>query len=181
MVREQVTAIIKSLQVAFPWAYSSHTKEMFRDTISLWTERLKDYDSEIVTQIVLKHVDTEERPPAIGTIISKYKMLSKTEGMGGFEAWHLVRKAISNATYNASLEFEKLPELIKQVVYSAENLRHWAQLDTDVLDSVTQSNFLRCYRGKVKYFEDMEALPEGVRKLITDKNTTEAETERAKQ
>ena len=74
------------------------------------------------------------------------------------QAWAMVRKALENGNYHSAEEFEKLPELVKKAVGSADQLRIWAG-DTDYNESVISSNFKRAYRTIVERAETEARLP----------------------
>ena len=67
------------------------------------------------------------------------RMSSDTKIMSDMEAWATVRKAIRNSNYHAREEFDLLPELVKSVVVTPENLIEWAKLDSkEVKNKVTK-------------------------------------------
>ena len=87
------------------------------------------------------------------------------EEMSAQEAWALVYKAICNSAYNSAHEFDKLPELVKKAVGSADNLRNHA-IDSDFNLGVAQSNFIKAYntileRKKNDYTMKIEAVKRG--------------------
>ena len=89
------------------------------------------------------------------------------------EAWALVSRAARNGTYGYRREFEKLPPEIRRVVGRAEQLRAWAMMEADEVESVVASNFMRAYRAAVKHEKEQHALPEVVRAALPEIRTVE--------
>lgn len=66
----------------------------------------------------------------------------------------MVRKAIANGIYGAETEYSKLPPLVQKAVGDPGQLRAWATSEAESLETVAQSNFMRCYRAELKRSED---------------------------
>ena len=131
---------------------------------------LKDLDYEVLTSAVQKHMMTSPFPPTIADLRSNAAQFlpggSATE-MTDLEAWELVRRAISNSGYHADEEFQKLPELVQKAVGNPANLREWATMDIETVNSVEQSHFIRAYRSVVSREKDLQKLSPVMRQLIT--------------
>jgi hypothetical protein len=82
------------------------------------------------------------------------------------EAWGMVRKAIRNSIYHSEEEFDKLPKTVQAAVGSHTNLREWAQMDTDTVESVEASHFVRNFRVAQERENEMTALPENIREQL---------------
>ena len=82
------------------------------------------------------------------------------------EAWSLVRRAISNSTYNAEQEFERLPEAVQRAVGSPANLREMAALDIERVETVEQSHFIRAYVAAIKRAAEDAKIPAKVREML---------------
>jgi hypothetical protein len=82
------------------------------------------------------------------------------------EAWGIVLKAIQNSNYRAQELFDAFPLVIKQIVGSPNQLREWAQMESSVVNSVIQSNFMRSYTAKSKAEKEYAALPESSKVLL---------------
>ena len=82
------------------------------------------------------------------------------------EAWSLVRRAISNSTYNAEQEFERLPEAVQRAVGSPANLREMAALDIERVETVEQSHFIRAYDAAIKRAAEDAKIPAKVREML---------------
>jgi hypothetical protein len=83
--------------------------------------------------------------------------------MTELEAWELVSKATRNSTYNSAQEFAKLPPVVQRLVGSHMQLKEWAAMDAETLQSVVASNFQRSYKVRAKNEREYLALPENVK------------------
>ena len=59
-----------------------------------------------------------------------------------------------------------MPPMVQRAVGRAENLREWAQMDAETVQSVIHSHFLRAYNAQSDKETRMRKLPENVRGLI---------------
>ena len=141
---------VKRLLMVMTSAYPNFKPSNMSMTIEIWENILKDYEDQDVAQALKLYIvnDTKGFAPAIGQIIENIP--KKDDDPGELEAWGLVRRAIRNGTYGAEEEFAKLPDVVKKAVGSAGQIRDWAKMSIDSVDSVGQSNFLRSYRAAVK-------------------------------
>lgn len=139
---------VKQLMIVITSAYPNYHPTDMAKTIHVWESILKDYKDSDVAEALRRYIisDTKGFAPAIGQIID---MMHKDESLGELEAWGLVRKAIRNGVYGAEEEFSKLPDEARLALGSPGQLRDWAMMSVDSVDSVAQSNFLRAYRSAV--------------------------------
>lgn len=101
--------------------------------------------------------------------------------MSELEAWSLVRKAVRNSGYHSVEEFEKLPEACQRAVGSAANLKEWALMDSERVETVEQSHFIRNYRTTVQRISEEKKLPESIRLLIASMRDNALELEKKEQ
>lgn len=118
------------------------------DAIDVWYGLLCDLPYQVLSLATQKYMMQEQYPPTIAGLRKKAAEITAPvhEDMSELEAWSLVRQALGNSAYNAKSEFDKLPELCQKAVGNASNLREMALMDTDTVDSVEQSHFIRNYR-----------------------------------
>lgn len=118
------------------------------DAIDVWFGLLCDLPYQVLSTATQKYMMQEQFPPTIAGLRKKAAEITAPvhEDMSELEAWSLVRKALSNSGYNAEVEFGKLPELCQKAVGNASNLREMALMDTETVNSVEQSHFIRNYR-----------------------------------
>ena len=143
MTHEGVKRLLRVMISAYP---NYHPADI-NATISVWENILKDYsdkDAALALDTYIRN-DTKGFAPAIGQIIDLIH--TDDSGLGELEAWGLVRKAIRNGIYGAESEYNKLPEVVRVALGSPGQIRSWAAMDIDSVESVAQSNFLRSFRA----------------------------------
>ena len=97
------------------------------------------------------------------SIIASIGEISRPAELSEGEAWALIAKALRNSSYNSEKEFEALPENLQRLVGHPSQLREWASMDTETVQSVVQSNFMRSYRARQESERKMQAMPSDVR------------------
>ncbi len=167
MTREETVKIMAVLKVAYPSFYRSTGAEETRAAVSLWASLFEEEPYELVSAAVKAHIasDAQGFPPHIGAIKEAIRKLSNPYELSEMEAWGAVMKALRNSGYSSAREFEALPRQVQQVVGDARQLREWALMDREKVNTVVQSNFLRSYRARVKSDREYEAIPTGIRQL----------------
>lgn len=165
MTRQETLAIMSVLKAAYPGYYKDMTRADAESIVGLWAEMFKDDPTEVVAMAVKAHIASDRKgfPPHIGAIKDAIVKLVEKEAMTEVEAWGLVVKAIRNGNYGAQEEFEKLPKTLQRLVGSPNQLREWAMMDSDVINSVVASNFQRSYKARVAQEREYMALPQDVR------------------
>lgn len=168
MTRDDVIKIMSVLRGAYPHFYRDISKQEAYDTINLWTDMFSRDDASIVSAAVKSLIDGDDKgfPPTIGQVKAKMRLLVGSDELTEAEAWNLVSKAVKNGLYGAVEEFEKLPLAVKRIVGSPSQLRDWASMDSDTLQSVVASNFQRSYKVVATREKEIAALPDDVKKLI---------------
>ena len=168
MTRDDVIKIMSVLRGAYPHFYRDISKQEAYDTINLWTDIFSNDDASIVASAVKSLIDGDDKgfPPTIGQVKAKMRLLVGSDELTEAEAWNLVSKAVKNGLYGAVEELEKLPPAVKRIVGSPSQLRDWASMDSDTLQSVVASNFQRSYKVVATREKEIAALPEDVKKLI---------------
>ena len=170
MTREETIKILSILKAAYPSFYKAMTKDEAEGTIQLWSSMFVEEDYRLVAEAVKAHIATDEKgyPPVIGVIKKQIRNILQPKEMTELEAWNLVLKACSNALYNAHQEFEKLPDNIKSLVGNPGTLKEWALMNTDQLNTVVQSNFMRSYKVRTEKEKEYQALPPSVREITKE-------------
>ena len=164
---KETRKIIAVLMVAYP-----NYKPINIDfTVSVWTDMLCDYSYSEVDMAIKAYIsmDTSGFAPTIGQVIDKIKSITTPRQMTDAEAWSLVRKAISDSSYNAKDRFNELPVTCQRAVGSPAQLRMWAQ-DTEFNENVVSSNFMRCYRTEITRQREMDRMPSEIRQMIDKVN-----------
>lgn len=168
MTLEETSAVMDVLTVAYPQFYKTQTDMEKLMAATLWAEMFADDDVRAVLAAVKALIasDTKGFPPVIGAVKDKLRLLTQPKEMTEQEAWALVSKAVRNGNYGAQAEFDKLPPVIQRIVGSPSQLREWAAMDSDTVQSVVASNFQRSYRARAAHEREVQALPTSVRQAI---------------
>jgi len=170
MTKIETMGIMAILKAAYPMFYKNISKSEAEGIITLWTEMFIDDDFNLVKSAVKAHIvsDTSGYPPIIGKIKASLVKISNPTELTEQEAWNLVSKAIKNSAYHATEEFDKLPDILKQLVGSPSQLKEWGQMESDTVQAVVASNFMRSYKVRANTEREYKALPNDIKTLITN-------------
>lgn len=167
MDRKETVSVLALLRAAFPAFYREMDRRELEKIVDLWEDMFRADDGRIVASAVkaLISAKTDSFPPTVGAVKAKMQQISAPESITEQEAWSRISKAMRNGTYGAEEEFAALPEELRQVVGSPEQLRAWAAMDEKSVQSVVASNVQRSYRAKVQADREFAALPEDVKAI----------------
>ena len=84
------------------------------------------------------------------------------------EAWQLVNAATQRGIYHAKDEFDKLPPVVQRIVGSPNQLKEWAMMDAETVQSVIASNFQRSYTVRAEKEREYMALPTGGKNTLAE-------------
>ncbi|WP_196029343.1 replicative helicase loader/inhibitor [Longicatena caecimuris] len=168
MTYEDTKKILTILKINYPHSFRGWKKEQGCDFLDLWAEAFKDDPVEIVVAAVkaIIYSDTREFAPNIGQVKDKMFKLSNPVQIDADEAWNMVSKALRNGIYGSEEEFAKLPPEVQVGVGSPSQLREWAMMDSDTVQSVIGSNFKKGYRGRVEAKKEYDKLPCETKNMI---------------
>lgn len=129
----------------------------------IWQSMLNDYSAQEVIAGLKMHIATSKFPPTIADIIEQINSVKYPQIENYEQAWDKVLKACK---HTGTLEcWSELPDDIKACT-SASSLREWAVMDSEIVNTVVKSNWLKAYKQvqgrKCKY----QALPNNVKKLF---------------
>lgn len=168
MDRTETLKILSVLKAAYPNFYKDKAKTELEGIVNLWEMMFKTDTYDIVSAAVMAFIatDTKGFPPVIGVIKDKMSILTNPQQMTEMEAWQLVSKALSNSGYESELEFKKLPQEIQYVIGAPSQLKEWASMDIETVQSVIQSNFMRSFKAKQTSIKEYMALPGEVKNML---------------
>ena len=170
MTRDETVKIIRIMCDCYPNYKPSNLSE----TVDVWQMMLNEYDYSQISMALKTYVhsDTSGFAPSIGQLINKLHEVQSPQELNEMEAWFLVSRALRNGYYGAVEEFNNLPPLVQKAVGSPDNLRNWSQTDTNSIENVVQSNFIKTYRAVVDRENEIKKMPADVRTLIENVNKT---------
>lgn len=168
MTRDETIKLLMVIQSAYP-NFKPPDKTVAVDT---WYTMLRDMDYNVVQMGLRAYItsDTSGFAPSIGQLINTIYLTQNPQELNEMEAWALVSKALRNGYYGAVEEFDNLPPLVQKAVGTPDNLRNWSQTNTESVENVIQSNFMRSYRTVVKREEEIKKMPANVQALIENAN-----------
>lgn len=168
MDRTDVLRVMSVLKAAYPSYYRDMGAKEANSIVALWEEMFRDDEAQVVALAVKAHIANDKKgfPPHIGAIKEAIVKLTTPEEMTEQEAWAWVSKAAQNGLYGAEKEFAALPPVIQRLVGSPNQLREWAMMDSDELQTVVASNFQRSYRSRSAHEREYLALPGDVRRAM---------------
>lgn len=168
MTRREVAELMTILQANYPDSFRGQSDEVVGAKVALWYDFFKDNPKEVVFSAAKAFMatDTKGFMPNVGQINEQIQRLNTPEEMTAGEAWGYVAKALRNSTYGSAEEFAKLPPLIQRVIGSPEQLKEWAMMEADVVQSVISSNFQKSFRIGQDRSRDFEKLPGDVKAFV---------------
>lgn len=169
MNKREASQVIALMQANYPDEFRTMSDEAMDARVNLWAAMFHDDSFATVKNAVAAHMatDTSRFMPPVGVIKNMVVKMTTPEEMTEQEAWGCVMQALRNSAYNSGAEFAKLPPVVQRLVGSPSQLREWAMMDSDTVNSVVASNFQRSYKVRAKNDREYQALPSSVRGYIT--------------
>lgn len=169
MTKREVAELMTVLQANYPDSFRGQSDLVVSGRVTLWYDFFKDYPKDVVYAAAKAFMatDTKGFMPNVGQIAEQIRNLTASREMTEQEAWSLVSNALRNSSYGSVEEFAKLPPLIQKVVGSPEQLKMWAMMEADVVQSVVSSNFQRSFRTGQNRDRDLQKLPGDVKAFIS--------------
>lgn len=165
MTVAQMGQVMDVLTIAYPQFYRRQSDEERTKALILWTSMFDAEPVELVVAAVKALVATKEDdwPPTIGAVKARIRQITVPVEMTEAEAWALVHRAVRNSLYGSAEQFECLPDMLRRLVGSPNQLREWAMMGSETVESVVASNFQRSYRARAKSQREYDALPGDVK------------------
>ena len=164
MTREECKKIIAVIAATYPkFEYDDPTL-----TVDAWYFFLKDHSYEDISMALKIFVNTENSPyfPSPSQLIGQINKVKKLNNPQEVDVWREVRPAIRNGLYHFEEEYKKLSPMAQKMVGDPQQLREWAMLPSEDIDTVVQSNFKSRYQTMIKREAELSAMPREVREMI---------------
>lgn len=169
MTRKDVAGLLALLQTEYPQSFGKLNGAQMQAKAKLWSDMLADYDGRVVMAAVKSLLsEAREFSPTIGEVQTRAREITAAQDMTEAEAWSLVSRACANGLYGYKEEYAKLPAEVQRAVGTPEQLREWAMVDIETLQTVVASNFMRSYKVAKKRESYMQSLPAEVRQMLTE-------------
>jgi len=164
MTRDEAKKIVMVIASTYPnW----HPLDM-SFTVDAWTSMLESFTYQKISAALKAFIvsDTSGFAPTPGQVIGLLDRVTNGQELSEMEAWSLVSKALRNGYYGAEQEFEKLPPLVQKAVGAPSQLRNWPQTDSESVENVIQSNFIKTYRQELAKNREMRKIPQETRSAL---------------
>ena len=163
MTRAETIAVLALLKAAYPNFYKDMPQTDLQAAVNLWYLHFAGDDADTVTSAVHALIASraEGYPPTIGAVREQIGKLIAKDSLTDADAWALVSKATRNGLYGYREEFEKLPEQVKKAVGTPEQLKAWAMMPSDEVESIIASNFRRSFRAVAQREKENRLFPKG--------------------
>lgn len=172
MTRDDVLQTLAILKAAYPSSFQVNGRAMpKRDAeamVQLWTRQFADEDAGAVRAAVENLISSRTTgfSPTVGEIKDQLHRLRTVDGINDAQAWTLVEKACRRGLYNAREEFDKLPPDVQAAVGGPEQLKSWAAMDSETVNSVVASNFRKTYHTVKVREKEKAMMPPEVKAFI---------------
>lgn len=170
MTYEETLKVFAVMKANYHNFYKGMTRIDAEAQVNLWHEMFQDTPYELVGMALKAFIatDTGGYPPNVGKIKEQIRKLTEKDEMTEQEAVNLILKACSNSLYNAQSEFDKLPPVLQRLAGSPNQLREWALMESEVLNSVVSSNLMRSFKVVKERERQQQALPSSMRALLAE-------------
>lgn len=168
MDRKELLGIFAMLEANYEPQFAKRSVVNKQAMVKLWEDQFLDKDFGLVKAAVDAYIaaDTTGFVPNVGQINEQIRVLTTGGRMTEQEAVTILMKAIRNGLYGAEDEFKKLPPILQRLAGSPEQIRAWARMDEDEINTVVASNLMRSYRAISQKEELYQMLPSGVKVLV---------------
>lgn len=163
-----IRQILTLLQSEYPQSFTHMDDRTMALKAELWEREFKEDNPSIVYAAIRTYMRTPARfAPSIGQVREIMRSLTETgEELPEQTAWALVSKACRNGLYGYREEYEALPPDVQAAVGAPEQLKAWAMMDAEIVESVVASNFIRSFRALKERERARAALPSEIRDLL---------------
>ena len=164
MTREECKKILAAIMVTYPNFKVVNVEE----TLNLWELLLNEYDYKTIEAGLLIYIKSSGSAfaPSVSELIAMTRKPQELTMVSEVDVWREVRPAIRNSGYHAEEEFNKLSETAKKMVGDPQQLREWAMLPSEDIDTVVQSNFKSRFKTMQARQAEISAMPMEIRQMI---------------
>lgn len=168
MDRNETKELLMILEATFP---NFEVKDP-RATVAAWQLMLDEYPYNNIKMALKIYVSSQGTAfaPSASQLIAMTRRSEELSQMDVVSAWGQVRKAIRNGIYGSEKEFERLAPEVQRAVGNPSQIREWAMLPSDTVDSVIHSEFRRRFDTMQKRDLEIRSLPQEVREQIEKKS-----------
>ena len=165
MTREETKKLLMTIEFAYPnFSKVNNPAEM----LNVWSAILEEYDLQTMVAALKIYIKTSGSAfaPSISELIAMARKPQELCAPNEVDVWREVRPAIRNGLYHFQEEFDKLSDTAKKMVGDPQQLREWAMLPSEDIDTVVQSNFKSRFNTMQKRDKELNAMPMEIRQMI---------------
>ena len=165
MEKHETKKLLDILKTAYPKTYQNITEKQARNTLGLYFDIFKEYETEIVVVALKNYIKENEYPPTIAGLQKQIDIIISDEDTD-IELWNTLAAACSRGTRMTAEEFETLPESIREWAGDVGQIKELALMDSVTFNSVIRGQFLKTIPQIIERQEAKRKLPAETRKLL---------------
>lgn len=156
MTRQECKQLLMIVEATYPNFRTASPGE----TLEAWNIFLADYDYNTILGALKIYINSSNSAfaPSVSQLIAMTRKPKELSAPTCTEVWREVRNAIRSGIYHHQEEFEKLSDFAKKCVGESAQLREWAMLESETIDSVIASNFEKTYKAMLNREYQIDAL-----------------------
>ena len=177
----EANKLLLLIDAAYPKYLDKVTPTKMRGMANMWSLVLENFSLQEAERGLESYVatDTTGFAPSPGQIIARIRAFNHEASMSAEEAWRVVELAVQHALRDAQETYNTFPDAIKMAIGSPGALRDMAMLDTQQLETVEHSQFIRAY-NTIQQREEIKArTPMSAARLLEEKAQAELEEKKA--
>lgn len=181
MDKAEAGKLLLEIDAAYPKYLDKVTPAKMQAMANMWALVLENFSLQEAERGLASYVatDTTGFAPSPGQIIARIRAFNQEASMSAEEAWRVVELAVQHALRDAQETYNAFPDAIKMAIGSPGALRDMAMLDTQQLETVEHSQFIRAY-NTIQQREEIKArTPMSAARLLEEKAQAELEEKKA--
>lgn len=161
--------MLSILKAAYPHSFQKMGKRDAETMTALWERQFAEEDPLAVSAAIDSLIATRTvgYSPTIGEIKEQLHRIRNQHQLSEVDAWVLVERACRNGIHHAREEYDRLPPDVQQAVGGPEQIRAWAMMDSETVNSVVASNFRKSYAAAQERAKHVSMLPADVREMLS--------------
>ena len=191
MTDKEISLLLAINQTTYPYAYKDMSKEQREILRTVWHNKFKDYESEVISHAFYKALEICKMPVTIADIFTQLSKIKQSQATSDDELWDKFLEAAENCStlsqyFNYSMResdgrtqgdiarertrdiFNELPPEIKAFCGSVHNLIDYGKVGRKELNQFTKPQFLKRMTAIKERAEVLEETPEEILQLIGD-------------
>lgn len=170
MTKKETAIIMDILQAAYPRFYINQSPEDKKRALFLWSAMFENVNIEVCKYAVYRVIEQLKYPPTPADVLEKIKEIQDINESTDIELWNEALKAIKEGMYFTQEKFNKLSAPVKKFFGGPSNIKEYALMDIQTVNSVIKGQFLKQIKSVIQKEEEREKLPNNIKKLLDNTN-----------